>query len=114
MRFEHCELEEHYMRKLIAAASIAVLAGASQAAAEGTISKVALDQCERTLGQCYENCKARGTAPLSCNRQCTTDKCPLPWTETYGAFLDRRIEDLASPRRRTEFAGLTKLKNTQK
>jgi hypothetical protein len=99
---------------LIFIASIAMLVGVPKASAEGSISKAALDQCERTLSKCYEDCEAKGAAPSTCNKQCTTDKCPLPWTETYGTFLDRRIEDLPAGQRRTAFVGLTRLKNTQK
>jgi hypothetical protein len=102
------------MLKLIFIASIAMLTGTPQATAEGSISRYALDHCERTLRTCYEDCEAKGAAPSNCNKQCTTDKCSLPWTETYGAFLDRRIEDLPTGRTRIAFVGLTRLKDTQK
>jgi hypothetical protein len=102
------------MLKFLLITSIAMLMGTQQVTAEGSVSKAALDQCERKLRKCSDDCEAAGDAPSKCNKQCKTDMCPLPWTETYGAFLDRRIEDLAAQHRGPTFAGLTRLKDTQK
>ena len=102
------------MLKFLLMTSIALLIGAQQVTAGGSVSKAALDQCESKLRKCSEECEAAGDTPSKCNRQCTTDMCPLPWTETYGALLDRRIEDLAAQHKGPRFAGLTRLKDAQK
>ncbi len=68
-----------------------------------------LDRCQAKLGACYESCKLHGTAPKACNENCTTDKCGLPWKESYGAFIDRRIEDHAA-RAPSKFIGLNRMK----
>jgi hypothetical protein len=73
------------------------------------IDRVRLDRCQAELGVCYDSCKSRGTAPGLCDIQCTTDRCGLPWRESYGAFLDRRIEENAA-RTPNKFIGLHRLK----
>jgi hypothetical protein len=52
-----------------------------------------LDRCEEQLSACYETCKSKGVSPKLCSNSCTTDQCGLPRRESYGAFLDRRIEE---------------------
>jgi hypothetical protein len=71
--------------------------------------RVLLDQCEKQLAACYGSCKAQSNASEKCNAQCTTDQCGLPWRESYGAFIDRRIEENANPVP-TVFVGLKRLK----
>lgn len=68
-----------------------------------------LNKCQTQLGVCYDSCKSGGTAPAVCNVRCTTDRCGLPWRESYGAFLDRRIEENAA-RTPNRFIGLHRLK----
>lgn len=60
------------------------------------IDSARLDKCQIQLGACYDACKSRGTAPRLCDMGCTTDQCGLPWRESYGAFIDRRIEENAA------------------
>ncbi|MGO8779100.1 MAG: hypothetical protein ACLQKK_09330 [Rhodomicrobium sp.] len=72
-----------------------------------------LDRCHTQLSNCYEECKARGIAAKNCNRQCTTNQCGLPWNESYGAFLDRRIEENAA-RVPNKFIGLKRLKGRRR
>ncbi len=73
------------------------------------VDRVLLDRCEKQLAACYGNCKAQSNAPGRCDKQCTTDKCGLPWRESYGAFVDRRIEENATPVP-TAFIGLQRIK----
>jgi hypothetical protein len=73
------------------------------------IDRSSLDGCQARLGACYDACKAHGTAPKICNHECSTRRCGLPWNESYGAFLDRRIEENAA-RTRNRFIGLKRLK----
>lgn len=68
-----------------------------------------LDRCHTQLTACYEECKALGIAAKKCNGQCTTNRCGLPWKESYGAFIDRRIEENAA-RVPNKFIGLKRLK----
>jgi len=68
-----------------------------------------LERCHTQLTTCYEECKARGIAAEKCDRQCTTNQCGLPWKESYGAFIDRRIEENAA-RVPNKFLGLKRLK----
>ncbi len=91
--------------------TIALMLIASPARAEGTVTREVLDRCEAKLTACYETCKGRGTSPSTCDKSCTTDQCGLPWNESFGAFIDRRIEELAAPfDRKTNFTGLSKIK----
>jgi hypothetical protein len=60
------------------------------------MDRARLDRCQAQLGVCYDACKSSGTAPKVCDRKCTTGRCGLPWTESYGSFLDRRIEENAA------------------
>jgi hypothetical protein len=71
------------------------------------VDRARLDRCEAQLGACYESCKARAS-PKACNEKCTTGQCGLPWKESYGAFIDRRIEETAA-RTRYKFIGLNRM-----
>jgi hypothetical protein len=71
-----------------------------------------LDRCQAQLATCYETCKSQGVAAKTCSERCTTDQCGLPWRETYGAFLDRRIEENAAPVS-TAFVGLRRIKGAR-
>jgi hypothetical protein len=68
-----------------------------------------LDRCQARLGACYESCKSHGTTPNACNEKCTTDQCGLWWKESYGAFIDRMIEENAA-RAPSKFIGLNRMK----
>ncbi len=74
-------------------------------AAERTL----LDRCEKQLAACYGTCKAQSSTSEKCNQRCTTDQCGLPWRESYSAFIDRRIEENATPVP-TAFIGLQRIK----
>jgi hypothetical protein len=74
------------------------------------IDRARLDRCQAQLGACYDVCKSRGTTPKLCNRKCTTRLCGLPWQESFGSFLDRRIEENAA-RTWSEFTGLKRLRD---
>ena len=71
-----------------------------------------LDRCQAQLGACYESCKERAS-PKACNEKGTTDQCGLPWKESYGAFIDRRIEETAA-RTQHKFIGLNRMKGQQR
>jgi hypothetical protein len=71
--------------------------------------RILLDQCEKQLSACYSNCKAQSNAAERCNTQCTTNLCGLPWRESYGAFIDRRIEGNAT-QVAIPFVGLQQMK----
>jgi hypothetical protein len=73
------------------------------------IDRARLDECQSQLGVCYDRCKTRGNDPKFCNRKCSTGRCGLPWNESYGSFLDRRIEENGA-RTRNKFIGLKRLK----
>lgn len=77
------------------------------------INRARLDACEQYLGNGYERCKLCMSSD-ACNAEWTTDKCQLPWRETYGAFADRRLEESAAPiplgSNRKAFVGLNRLK----
>ena len=73
------------------------------------ITRERLDKCQEKLTHCYERCKARGKAPKACNKNCTTAQCGLPWRESYGDFIDRRIEENAA-RAPSKFIGLKRLR----
>ena len=75
----------------IAIAALAFAAGFEPAHSE---DRATLDRCEAQLTSCYEVCKAEKAAQL-CNVQCSTVLCGLAWRESYGAFLDRRVEETA-------------------
>lgn len=91
--------------------TVALALTASPAAAEGSVSRELLDRCEAKLTACYETCKSRGVSPSACDKSCTTDQCGLPWRETFGAFIDRRIEELAASfDKKTSLTGLSKIK----
>lgn len=75
----------------------------------GGADKVQLDRCQEQLSVCYEDCKSKSVAPKLCSEGCTTDQCGLPWRESFGAFLDRRIEESAAPAV-TTFIGLKRVK----
>ncbi len=90
----------------------AILATVASIATGSAMDRGHLDRCETALTRCYEHCLAQGHAPSACNHACTTrTTCALAWTETYGQFIDRRIEDDAAERQATPFAGLTKLRD---
>lgn len=72
-----------------------------------------LERCHTQLTACYEECKDRGIAAKKCNWQCTTNQCGLPWKESYGAFVDRRIEENAA-RVPNKFIGLKRLKGRRR
>jgi hypothetical protein len=73
------------------------------------IDRARLDRCQAQLGACYDQCKSRGTDPKVCNQKCSTGRCGLYWDESYGAFLDRRIEENAAGTQ-NGFVGLKRLK----
>ena len=73
------------------------------------VDGVLLKQCEKQLSDCYSACKAKWNSTEKCNAQCTTDQCGLPWRESYGAFIDRRIEENAA-QVPTAFVGLKRMK----
>jgi hypothetical protein len=91
--------------RLACIAGIGLAMGAHAWAAD----RAQLDRCQTQLAACYETCKSEGVAPKTCSERCTTDQCGLPWRETYGAFLDRRIEESAAPVP-TGFVGLRRIK----
>jgi len=70
------------------------------------IDRGRLDRCQDMLGACYDICKSHGTPAKLCNKKCTTDLCGLPWKESYGSFLDQRIEDDAAGTRNRSTGGL--------
>jgi hypothetical protein len=92
--------------RLVWAVSGAVLLMATPASA---VDRAHLDRCQAQLTACYEACKAKGTDARTCDRGCTTDQCGLPWRESYGAYIDRRIEETAAQVPNT-FVGLKKTK----
>jgi hypothetical protein len=98
--------DRHGRTKWIA---IIVMAGTPALA----INHARLDRCQARLEACYDACKSRGTTPKLCNQKCTTRLCGLPWKESYGSFLDRRIEESAA-RTRNGFIGLKRLKGRRK
>jgi hypothetical protein len=73
-----------------------------------------LDRCETKLSACYESCKASGTRADICNNRCSTDLCGLHWRESFGAFIDRRIEENAAPQFRYVFIGLSRFRRPVK
>jgi hypothetical protein len=73
-------------------------------------SRARLDWCEAKLSACHESCKARRTRADTCNDRCSTDLCGLHWRESFGSFIDRRIEENAAPHFRSVFIGLSQLR----
>jgi hypothetical protein len=86
-------------------AAILVMSGVNAFSAD----RAHLDRCQDQLSACYESCKSKGVSPKLCSNSCTTDQCGLPRRESYGAFLDRRIEESAAPVS-TSFTGLRRMK----
>ena len=78
------------------------------------VDRARLDRCQAQLGACYERCCKSRATPKACNEKCTTDQCGLHWKETYGAFVDRRIEENASRRTRKKFIGLNRMKGQRR
>ena len=86
----------------LAPIAIAVLAFAAGFEPAGAEDRATLDRCEAKLSTCYDTCKAEKPAGL-CNAQCSTALCGLPWRESFGGFIDRRVEEVAG----TGLTGLT-------
>jgi hypothetical protein len=91
----------------IVIAALALAAGFEPAKAE---DRATLDRCEAQLTACYKACKASEKKPSDlCNVQCSTVLCGLAWRESFGAFLDRRVEETA----KTNLPGLMLKKDRQ-
>lgn len=76
------------------------------ATAAHAVERQTLDRCERQLSTCYEQCKKQSTG-FFCDGKCSTSICGLSWNESFGAFIDRRIEETAGMA--TGLSGLSKV-----
>jgi hypothetical protein len=90
------------MAAIVAIGAIGAATSCARAADRAT-----LNACERMLSACYDACKAASSdtaeARNVCSAQCSTRMCGFAWSESFGRFQDRQIEEEAS----TGLHGLT-------